>query len=220
MLKTNFDINFTETVTPPDYTVSAPFLQEIKDYLRITHSFDDTLLNRFAVITVQHIEKLTGRKFLTQTLRTWYNKFNENTYRQRYFRESHKLVPEEFDEDIILPYLPVNSVESIKTYDDADSETAVDSFKYRLANQDKDFWSIIRLKDSEYWPTDIRNLSGLAVEYICGEAATIDALPELYKQAIIEMVAYQYQHRGCGCDSAYQNSGAESTLGSLKVYHL
>lgn len=209
---------YTETIVPKQVTPNE-LLQDLKDYLRITHSFEDSVLNRFISTAVECAETYTGRMFVQRTLRSWFQKMNDR-HIGWWSGTKQTAIGVLYDSDVILPCLPVDSVDAIKTYSDADVETIVDSSTYRIANQDLDFWTVIRLTEGSTWPTDLRNLNAFAVEYVCGLAVTAANLPEPVKQAIVMVAAFMYTNRGCASEKAFQDSGAKYYLDKFRVMKL
>ena len=204
----------TEVVTPPDYEVGS-VLSATKELARTTHSFEDQLISRLIRVAVQHLEETLGRKLLTQTLRSWYQGFDDRTsWWDGTIQVSQSAI---YSPEIKLPYLPVASVVAIKTYSDADVETTVDPTTYRTANQDKDMWTVIKLIEGATWPSDLRNLNSLSVEYIVGHADTLSTLPENLQYAISAMAAHMYQF---GCDPATAACCIESYVDKYRVLRL
>ncbi len=105
-----------ERITPP---ASEPVtLAEVKDYLRITGSGEDTHLTRLIQIARESAEQYLARSLITQTWKL----------------SVHDFVPSSFP----LPYGPVQSITSVKVIARDNSETTIAAANYYLAvNKDR-----------------------------------------------------------------------------------
>ena len=52
------------------------------------------------------------------------------------------------------------------------------------------------MRDGGTWPTDLRNANGIEVLYIAGYGDTRATIPEPIRVAMLEYIAFLYEHRG------------------------
>ncbi len=104
-----------EVTTKPDVdtAIDTYWLSQLKDELRITTTADDELLRRYLKRAYGWAERYLHRSLITQTLAV---QFNAGEARS----------------PITLPRPPVQSITSVKTYDDDGTETTTTSTEYRL----------------------------------------------------------------------------------------
>lgn len=100
---------------------------------------------------------------------------------------------------IDLPFSPVASVTSIKTYDRADAETTVATTVYGVARER------IYLKDGQVWPTNLRDYAGVKITYVAGYGAA--SVPAPIVEAI--KACAQALYEGCGMSDVF---GAKRAL--------
>jgi uncharacterized phiE125 gp8 family phage protein len=99
---------------------------------------------------------------------------------------------------IDLPYGPAQSVESVERYGEATTDYV--------------------LRDSDIvingWSSDGSNQEpALVVEYTAGFGDLADDVPDAIKQAILQLAAFNYEHRGsCDAMEAMKKSGAAELL--------
>ena len=102
--------------------------------------------------------------------------------------------------DIALPIGPVLDVPSIKTYDEASTETVVtvqDVFHVDTTSVP----ARLALKSGQSWPAATRMVNAVVIEYTAGYGADATYVPDLIKRAIKQIAGGLYSHRGDGCES-------------------
>lgn len=134
-------------------------LSEIKDHLRIDHSDHDTMLNGLIQASREWIEQVLGRALVEQTRAVKY----------RYWPTSGQFV---------LPYPPIQSVDSLKY-------TGTDGTEYTFSS---DNYSVVTSRDpgllvlgySKVWPSTVlhHDQYPIEIQYVCGYAATSDSPPD------------------------------------------
>lgn len=178
-------------------------LTELKAFLRVDTSDDDTMLNSMISAATDAAEQFTGRKFISTTMGLRLDGFNSvNDDRFLALGEGvHDGAENVFFgnlDAIYLPMQPVVSVTSIKTYDKANAESTLTSAAYRLDGSGR-----IYLNDGYSWPVDLRNFEGVLVTYVAGYGASASAVPASIKQSITDHAAQMYECRGaCGMSDA------------------
>lgn len=212
-------INRVKIKTPP--AVEPVTLAELKTHLRITSTAEDTYLESLIKMSRQTLEDYLGRKFITQTLQLF---LDDPTYRdlshggwwdgvqdgsQSWF---HRRVIE-------LPYLPLQEVVDVYYYPEDDTQTVYDSNNYRVDSVDHDLEGRVVLKDGSVWPTNLRNMNSLEVEYIVGYGDLADDVPPAIRRGILALAAYLYENRGdCSKEAnAIANCGVAVTIDQYRV---
>lgn len=181
-----------EVVTGP--TQEPITINSIRDHLRLDELVDDIQINGYIIAARQWAENYTGRFFIQRTMRQWYdaraNGFHNLiegtvTGHQNYFTSSQHLE---------VAATPIISVDSIKYYNDAGTESTWDADNY-YADTVSDIGRIM-LRDGGSFPTDLRKLNGLAVNFTVGYGATAATVPQAIKIAIMQYITFLYEHRG------------------------
>jgi len=144
---------------------------------------DDTLVTSLIVSCTRLVEDYIGYRLMTQTWRQW-------------------LDDDEVDYVISLgyPLAPLQSVSSVKFYDEDDSATTATASTYYTLTQSRT--SKVALKSSNTWPTvtNGREFNFCAVEAVVGFGSDRDAISEaeffIAQGAIKSLVYYLYASRG------------------------
>jgi uncharacterized phiE125 gp8 family phage protein len=119
---------------------------------------------------------------------------------------------------IALPRWPLASIVSVTVYDEDGTPAVVN-----VANTfDVDLYSTpgrLTLKRGATWPIAMRANNAIDIAYVAGYGDAAADVPLMYKQAIKQLAAYMYEHRGdnCSAGDAYQMSGAASILSVYKA---
>jgi uncharacterized phiE125 gp8 family phage protein len=102
---------------------------------------------------------------------------------------------EEIDEAIPIRLLPLQSVSSIKTYNDAGTENAVSSSDYFV-----DTGKIPRviLKSDSSWPSDLRWYSSMVITCVVGYGDAASDMPYDIAMLLKGLVLHQYLSKGRG----------------------
>lgn len=200
---------------PNGYPVS---LEEAKLQLRVDAATEDALITGLIAAATDAAEKFTGRVFLTRTFQMYLDRWPSKAAQ----REWWDGVREGADvgdpvRAIELPYPPLASVVAVKTYDDNDEPAVWPSSNYHVDNKTAPGRLALRMGGNIPLPTKIIN--GIEIEYTAGYGASGD-VPALIKQAILRIVAYMYEHRGDGGDTAITNTGAGALLGQFRIVRL
>ena len=149
-------------------------LQEAKDHLRFTDSSEDTLISALIVAARQHIENLTGRALITQTLELQLDGFPATR-------------------KILLPSSPVQSVSSVKYYDTDGALQTWSSTEYQVVTSQ--IVPVIAPASGYDWPeTDTDTLASVQVRYIAG-FGNAAAIPEPIKQAMRLLIGHLFTNR-------------------------
>jgi len=205
------------TTPPAQEPVS---LSNVKTFIRLDSSSEDAILNAFISAARKHAEQYTQRAFITQTWDAWLDDFPVNADSQfwdgvRQGAKHHVFSKNYFVE---IPIGLVQSVVHIKTYGEDDTESTFDSSKYRV--DDSALPGRIMLKEGEVWPTDLRNLNAINIQWKAGYGDDPGDVPDDIIQAIYITVGYLYEHRGECEPGSELPPAAKMLLDSYRVIRL
>jgi len=154
-------------------------LAEIKNWLKIEHNSDDTLLNSLRISCIDYAERYTNLCFITRNIILDFSilEFKTSRYSPTYYI------------DIIKP--PVICVVLVQSIID-DIYTKVPESYYSFKNTA----NIGRILFYTIPNFDVREAYPIRVYFVSGFGSTSDDVPELIKTAIKEHVAFLYENRG------------------------
>lgn len=176
-------------------------LTELKNYMRVDGSSDDDMLNGFIAAATAQLEQYCGRKFINTTVALHMDGFNSVNDEKMVSLGAgvHDAWIGDYigggSDKINLPFRPVQSVTSFKTYDSDNTEATFSSSAYRLDVNG----SAIYLNSGYSWPTALRDNDAVLITYVAGYGATAAAVPAPIKQAILMSAGQMYSCRG-SCD--------------------
>ena len=167
-------------------------LQEVKEYLRIADSVDERLLRPFIITSRKFVEEHTRRTLMQTTFNLFIDTIDELEHP---LTECFTTGPymNFYKNYIALPRSPVSSVSSVSTFSDDDTETTFSSSKYFLDSVREP--ARVVLRTGETFPSALRVANAIKVVYVAGYANEY-AVPEPIKLAILQYIAYLYEHRG------------------------
>jgi hypothetical protein len=192
--------------------VSAPAadpvsLSELKTYLRVDGSTDDTMLTNFISAATRVVEGWLNRKLITQTWDYYLDAF-PSTVNFDSLKDgvTEGKLSEYISQNkyIEIPFFPLQSITYLKTYDDAGTDYTMSNSEYIVDVLSEP--GRIGLKNSTTWPsTYLRPINGVQIRFICGYGASGSDVPRAINQAILEMSGKFYSSRGCD-DSSIPSS--------------
>ncbi len=193
--------NATEPTTEP---IS---LTELKVQLRINSSAEDAALTSLISAARMTLEQVTKRTIARATFQMFMDRWPcggadawwDGT-RQGSIRE---LVGD--SNELSIPAPPLVSVESIKTYTDADVATTMSASDYYVDTKSLDQLGRVALRTGASWPIALRTRNGIEVNYTAGYAD--GSVPAALKLAVLNTAAWAYNNRG-DCDAACEDCGA------------
>lgn len=146
-------------------------LTEAKLHCRIDHPDEDSLITGLIIAARQWLELATRRSFITQTL---------------------KLSLSGWPQIIQLPHPLLQSISNV-AYTNSSGETVmVEPTTYIVVSACQPG----EILPSQSWPsTSLAPGLPVQIEYVAGYGDTADAVPQLYRQAILLMVAHWYENR-------------------------
>ena len=166
---------------------------EIRDYLRLDEGVDETLLITLLKMATQYVEKFTGRALINRTITLFIDGIDEVDVA---LYEGTRVGPDLSIRKryIELPTTPVSSVSSISSFGDDDTESPYASTKYYVDTVREP--ARVYLRDGEAWPTSLRVANGLKIVYVAGYGANRSDIPEAIRLGILNIIAFNYEHRG------------------------
>lgn len=170
-----------ETISVITKLYTAPAIEpvtaeEMKLYLRVDGTDEETLVGSLITSARRHVELITGRALITQTWDGWLDAFPLNSG------------------EIVLPFGRVQKMNTF-TYTDIDGVvTTVDATTYDL-DTDSDPGRIV-LKYGETWPAvTLATKNPIKINWDCGYGLAV-SVPDAIKTAIKWTVADLYENRG------------------------
>lgn len=161
-------ISLARTVAPSSLAVDPAMATQ---YPRAS-SQDRALVSMLTEAAVERVEKYLRRSLITQQ---WELAIDDGPS----------------DDWIELPYPPLVSVQSIKTYDLADNESTFDAASY-IVDVAK---ARVFLKYGQIWPSPLRAYRSMVVAYTTGYGATPDDVPGAIRLGILRLVTHYYDKR-------------------------
>lgn len=169
---------------------------DMKTYLQVDDSDDDTEIVEAIVAARKAIENYTGRSFINTVWNLWLDSWPIDQTAIRKMPEGvHQLPINHFDGyarviEILRP--PLVSVASITYYDTADSGTVFSSSKY-LVDVASEPGRII-LNDGDFWPsTLLRPGKAIDIQFTAGYGTDVTDIPQDIILAHKQMVKFFYR---------------------------
>jgi Phage gp6-like head-tail connector protein len=170
-------------------------LTQAKAFLRVDGTDEDDLISLLMTSARRMAEEYTQRAFITQTWELTMDGFS--CADPDAFFPGTVMLPATFalggGQSVNLGHGPIQTVNSITTYDTDNSATVIDSAVYRLDAPGER----LVLNDNQQWPTNLRSQDVVVVNYDCGYGDDGGDVPEPIVQAIIQQVAAMYEDRKC-----------------------
>lgn len=177
--------------TPPaQEPVSVP---DIRDFLRITHAFEDALLERLITSARHYVETQTRRVLIDQT---W------SLYLDRWPR----------DGTIRLPITPIRALSKIRLYDVEGKVHEPSPEDYRLSTRPP--------AELRFLPGCLtRTTRGIDIIFQAGYGSSGEHVPASLVMAIRILVAFWYENRGNTSEGPFTNtpSGLQELITPLRV---
>lgn len=168
-------------------------VDQARAHLRLDETEDETTVRALITAARQHVEAVTGRALVTQTLEMKLDHFPGTAHGILDLRmHPEALTGRGQDWAIRLPRSPLQSVSSISYVDDAGSTQTLAASKY-----DVDTSSLVpRITPaySEVWPTTRPIPNAVTVTFVAGYSA-VSSIPAGLKQAILVLVGTMFENR-------------------------
>lgn len=192
-------------------------LTQARTHLGIDEDFtdDDAYITALIKAARRLCEGYSGLSFITQVRQMKLDAFPCYTIGSSYFSRRKP------NDSIIVPYGPVQSIDSIKYLDSDGVEQTLDPALYR-ADTHSELARIFPSPGAGSWPATSQEPNAVTIEYTAGhDDVSGDYVPEEAKQAILLQVGTLYQNRqdevtGTSVNMISWNSKA--LLDNIKVY--
>jgi uncharacterized phiE125 gp8 family phage protein len=147
-------------------------LADAKAYLKIDTSDDDALVTALITAARARAEWHTGRALMTQSWILWLDRWPD-------------------DGIVAIPLPPLRAVSAVTLYARDDTATLFDPARYAVDLAG----GRIALRQNAFLPPLLRVIDAIAVSFSAGYGDAPD-VPQAHKTAILELVAFLYEHRG------------------------
>lgn len=138
-------------------------VDELKEFARIDHDYEDTLIESFITTARKAVEYVLGRKLLETSMRVTMDEWNS--------------------EVIVLPYPPLISVTGVYTIGEDDAATEYSSSNYYV-DTNKDPAELV-IKYGVTWPDNTdRFHGGYRIDYKAGYGEVSENVPNHFLTAV------------------------------------
>jgi uncharacterized phiE125 gp8 family phage protein len=185
-----------ELVTPP--AVEPVTLDEAKAHLKVDTSADDGLIARLIAAARARAEWHAGRAFITQGWIQWLDRW-----------------PESGIAELALP--PLRSVVSVTAYARDDTASVWDPSIYKVDAVSAP-GRVALACTAPPLIANLRRVNAVAIAFSAGYGDAAEDVPALLREAILEIVAGLYAHRGDGPEEL--PLAAEALLAPYRVFNL
>jgi hypothetical protein len=178
-------------------------LADVKNFLRVTNSAEDTLITSFITAAVGVAQNYTNSRFLetefTMFMETWDDVYVSNHYTTTLSDGSYLTTGGYIGKDglnqIVLPYAPLASITHVKYYDSANvQQTMTENTDYsvhKFINQ-KGFIEII---NGISYPNVYERADAIEIKFKAGYGTGAGDVPEAIKTAILLIIGFMYEKR-------------------------
>lgn len=192
-----------EKPIPKSVLVTAPTerpvsLDEVKNFMRVDHSLDDTLIELLIKAATERVEKYIDQRLITQTWDIFFDRFPNSPAGIEDLEgvvDASKSILSGGSSAISLPLAPVQSVEYFKTYDNDDASYTFPASQYQVDTVDQQAEIALRI-GAVYPATVLRPRNGIQIRTVLGWGATADSVPPEIRMAIMMVVNKLYENRG------------------------
>jgi hypothetical protein len=181
-----------QLITPPSQLIST---SEAKTYLRVDNSAEDAVIDMMVNSAVRFVEESTGIKLLTQTWKVWFDSFGGQSINDEWWDGTKELPLSALNsmQKLVIPFAPLASITSLKTYDQGNVESTFSSSNYFVKTAG--LRPAIILNDNNVWPVNLRSQNAIEVTFVVGKASASLVDPDLVRASYL-MLAHYYENRG------------------------
>lgn len=171
-------------------------LEDMKLFLRVDGTTDDDLISSLIDAATDMVKQYTRRAILTETLelivdRPTNSGMDELDRLGSGVHHTTRQAAMGWSNEIDLPFIPIQSVTSIKTYDATNTEHTMTASDYELDQQG----GRIYLDNGVSWPSDLRDREAMVIRYVAGYGDDPEDIPESIKLAVKMYVSNMYNCR-------------------------
>jgi uncharacterized phiE125 gp8 family phage protein len=190
-------------------TIEPVTVEDVQLYSRVTVTAERPLLERLIPTSRRQVESDSSVLLITQTWTLYLDKV------PCYTNAGNYLYPV-----IEIPLRPVQSVTTVKYYDEAGMLQTANASTYQVDSNS--FIARIRPVTGTIWPATQDRLNAVEIEFVGGFGATAAAVPEPMKQAICLLVGHHYEHREAGevMSMNLLPMGYRDLINTEKVWHV
>lgn len=173
-------------------------LADAKEQLEFDGSDRDDFITALIVSARERCEKYTGRALITQTWTMYMDRWpNADGYSRTPWWQGVRdgAVSELIGgrQALTIPKAPLQSITSIKAYDDSDTATTLASSAYYVDTATQP--GRVVLRDSAATPTPTRVANGLEVVFVAGYGDAASDVPSALVQGMKMLVAHWFENR-------------------------
>lgn len=197
--RTTYQHNLHSGITQVSDAASEPVsVSDMKAWLRVDVTDDDSLIGSLITSARRMIEEHVDKSMMSQTWKLTLDGFPSAS-------------------TIDLPRGPVQSVSSVKSYDEDDTESTFSTASYFVdTSGDR-----IGLNLDYTWPADLRPTNAAIITYVTGYGSTAASVPEDLKMAIRLLVGHWYENReAVGGSAQIMPLGVSALLTSHRTLRL
>lgn len=143
---------------------------EAKLHLELSGTTYDDKIDSLIAEARQQVEHDTDAALITQT------------WKQRFYG---------FTDPLQLAKRPVQSVSSITYYDNGNSQQTLSSSLYSFDAKRRQ----VHLAYNESWPATVSRWDCVEVTFVCGYGDAASDVPEMYKQAMLLQIGFNFENR-------------------------
>lgn len=179
------------------------------------------MLTTFLVAAQNLVEKWTSRRLVIQTWAFYLDSFpgvfrfdalNDGVQEGKL---SEYLAPVKA---ISIPLMPLQAVDHLKTYDDANTSYTMPSTDYFVDTAMEP--GRLALTNNATWPTTfLRPAQGIEIQFDCGYGDASD-VPSDLKHAIMQIAAGFYENRACTDSESAIPGGVRAILQAYRVFRI
>jgi len=163
----------TKLITAPAAT--AVTLTEAKAHLRVDFTTDDTLITTLINVATEWVEERLAKKLITQTWEYYLDEFpSEDSFK--------------------IPFPPLQSITSIKYYDEANALQTLPTSDYDV-DTIAEPGCVIQSSAGTGWKTTYNRPNAVIVKFVAGFGSASTNVPELIRAAVKLMISHFYENR-------------------------
>jgi uncharacterized phiE125 gp8 family phage protein len=162
-----------QLITPP--LIEPVTLADAKLHLKVDTSDDDALITRLITAARARAEWHTGRALNAQGWILWLDCWPQCGV-------------------IEIPLPPLQGVSAVTVYAPDDSASVLDLATYQVDAASAP--ARLALKSTVLPPGNLRAINAVAVAFTAGYGDDADDVPAGFRAAILELIAFLYEHRG------------------------
>jgi hypothetical protein len=179
-------------VTEPDDIDEPVTLEELKAWLRIDTSAEDDLLTELITAAREAVEMITRRTIAQRQCKLTLDRFPRSTSDEWWDGVREGAMNLFVGQSVVIPRPPLVTIDSVTTYNDADTASVLADTSYFTDASDPDQFGRLALRTGNVWPVVLRTRNGVEIVFTAGYSS----VPASLKFAIKKVAAHMYSNRG------------------------